>query len=444
MLEYISPTDQNIAQAFFDDVIQRKKYLAIFCGQIVKMQEATSLALDGRWGTGKTFFVKQAKLIMDAFNPFISQDDEELERVKKSIAPLVDTGTFESNPMYTVYYDAWENDDAADPLLSLIYSIAESIQSKAYLSENVSFKGLIEDVLNVTTGRSAGSLLQHLTPEKYIAQEEKQANLKDAIHQFLDDLPNERGNRVNIIIDELDRCSPAYAIKMLERIKHYFTHDRLTFIFALNTHSLEKTVRHYYGNDMEGTRYLDRFFDIRMAIPPVSDEKYLHQLNFGDVAIGTVLARDIIKKLDMSLREALRYSSQYRMACSNSYSDFGITIWKTFYLPIAIAYQLTDMDRFQKFMSGNGTQELLFLYQNETVKKKLIEAFKRRIPANQIIPDEDEWVKKCAEAYYAELLQGDYYASYHKEVEGIVITERCRLYAYESVGLFDFVSITRR
>ena len=49
-----------------------------------------------------------------------------------------------------------------------------------------------------------------------------------------------KGNRLIIMVDELDRCKPSYAVKLLERIKHYFTNDRITFVFSVNTYELEK------------------------------------------------------------------------------------------------------------------------------------------------------------------------------------------------------------
>lgn len=41
-----------------------------------------------------------------------------------------------------------------------------------------------------------------------------------------------------VFIDELDRCKPDYAIRLLERIKHYFGDERITFVLSLNMDEL--------------------------------------------------------------------------------------------------------------------------------------------------------------------------------------------------------------
>lgn len=66
-----------------------------------------------------------------------------------------------------------------------------------------------------------------------------------------------------ILVDELDRCRPTYAISLLERTKHLFEADGVAFIFATDSGQLQHTVRGVYGGDFDGKKYLSRFFDRR-------------------------------------------------------------------------------------------------------------------------------------------------------------------------------------
>ena len=59
----------------------------------------------------------------------------------------------------------------------------------------------------------------------------KQDELRLLVDTFFNDILPERGDRLVIFIDELDRCKPTYAIKLLERIKHYFNQEKITFVF---------------------------------------------------------------------------------------------------------------------------------------------------------------------------------------------------------------------
>jgi hypothetical protein len=64
-----------------------------------------------------------------------------------------------------------------------------------------------------------------------------------------------------VLIDELDRCRPLYAIRMLEAVKHLFDTDGVVFIVATDTEQLAESVRAVYGANFDSTKYLYRFFD---------------------------------------------------------------------------------------------------------------------------------------------------------------------------------------
>jgi len=109
-----------------------------------------------------------------------------------------------------------------------------------------------------------------------------------------------------MIIDELDRCSPSYAVKLLETIKHYFNNDNIVFLISTDVESLSKTVKKFYGNDFDGEGYLDRFFDLRIDIPEFNKEEYVQYLN-GKYEIRRPYR--IPDYFNMSLREINRYVS---------------------------------------------------------------------------------------------------------------------------------------
>lgn len=87
----------------------------------------------------------------------------------------------------------------------------------------------------------------------------KSKSVHSTIAEFLDHLLDERANRLIVIIDELDRCKPDYAVRVLEKIKHYFDNERITFVFAVNVQELQHTISSYYGSHFDSCRYLDRF-----------------------------------------------------------------------------------------------------------------------------------------------------------------------------------------
>ncbi len=72
---------------------------------------------------------------------------------------------------------------------------------------------------------------------------------------------------VVLLIDELDRCRPTFAVAMLERIKHFFSVPGLVFVLALDLEQLKASTRKVYGAEMDATEYLRRFIDLELRLP---------------------------------------------------------------------------------------------------------------------------------------------------------------------------------
>lgn len=64
-----------------------------------------------------------------------------------------------------------------------------------------------------------------------------------------------------ILIDELDRCRPNYAIELLENIKHIFDIEGIYFIVATNSQELSHSINAIYGANFSSETYLKRFFN---------------------------------------------------------------------------------------------------------------------------------------------------------------------------------------
>ena len=55
----LKPTDENVEKTMQEDIFERNKKIISFLKLLYSIQDNTSICLDGDWGTGKTFFVKQ-------------------------------------------------------------------------------------------------------------------------------------------------------------------------------------------------------------------------------------------------------------------------------------------------------------------------------------------------------------------------------------------------
>lgn len=75
--------------------------------------------------------------------------------------------------------------------------------------------------------------------------------------------------KIIIMVDELDRCKPTFAIELLEVIKHLFDVENMVFIFALDIKQLSYSVQSVYGTGIDSTGYLCRFFDYISKLPKI-------------------------------------------------------------------------------------------------------------------------------------------------------------------------------
>ena len=82
------PTEENLIHTLNKDLLKRNKDLVRFYDLILAQEGASSIAIDGIWGSGKTFFVKQSMLLINAKNPMSDMDDEKKASIAVSYTHL--------------------------------------------------------------------------------------------------------------------------------------------------------------------------------------------------------------------------------------------------------------------------------------------------------------------------------------------------------------------
>ena len=276
----LQPTRENLIKTLCNDTLNRNKDLVYFYKILTNQEQSCTIALDGKWGSGKTFFVRQSEIIIDSCNPQSSIEMELRERVLKNLRLSDKRAAFESS-IISVSYDAWVNDNDTEPIFSLIYEITKQISIDFSISENNLFK-LAASILSAISGYNLNGILETLNSVDPFSLFKKQKNIESDIQSFFTELLAERGNRLVVFIDELDRCKPSFAVHLLEQLKHYISDERITFVFSVNLEQLQHTIKHYYGINFDSGRYLDRFFDLRVSIPSVDMEDLYNDLGINN------------------------------------------------------------------------------------------------------------------------------------------------------------------
>ena len=258
----IEEQDHDPKNPWHDDKLDRKE-IADRLTTIVRGQEAPFvISLDGRWGTGKTFLLKRWAQDLQNQDP----------------------------PWQAIYYNAWEDDFANDPLLSVTGQLSEHFKKGALWAKARKLGGLVAPFVQpvasaasiATTGvpvpnirRSKQVPPNHLAD--YLEKRAAKDELKKHLAELAGDVREATGQPLVFIIDELDRCRPTFAIELLERVKHIFDVPNIVFVFGINRAELVKSLERVYGQIDAGT-YLRRFFDMEFVLPDGDPTKFCSHL----------------------------------------------------------------------------------------------------------------------------------------------------------------------
>lgn len=294
------------------DILNRKSFidnLTRVTRQLADNHKGCAFAVDGRWGSGKSY-------ILDAF-------EEEIGLFQDPAA---------AGDRYIVFrYNCWQYDYYDEPAIAIIAAIrdaAEKYQSilpkvgpsvKAML-EVVKDLGvdLISNVIETKFGWSPEQIVELYKNYKEKKGEVKEQVVKshpyDTFFEFKTVLDKTReqlakmasDKPIIILVDELDRCIPEYAIKVLERLHHLFENQpNIVVILAYDQLRLNHAIKNIYGIEADDvSHFMKKFvsFSMQLDTGDISDSfwvRYKDYLDYFDVpdSVGDKLLEELPQKL---------------------------------------------------------------------------------------------------------------------------------------------------
>ena len=271
----------DIDKPFSDDRLERSDIAVALTNLIAEEQEPLVVALNGGWGTGKTFF---------------------LERWVQSVCGGSLAG--KERPC-VISYNAWQDDDLEDPLLALVGQIHHCLH-KRYKKNDPSIKEDAKSKLETTgqaivrgvsvVAKHAGRVVEHylgVDPAElvrdfanyqakrvvdYSAAIQARVDLKERLGDVARAIWEKTGRPLIVVIDDLDRCRPSFAVSLLERVKHLFNVQHIVFVLGIDLVQFARSLRNVYGIDFDADNYLHRFIDFEFKLPPPSYGNYIDML----------------------------------------------------------------------------------------------------------------------------------------------------------------------
>lgn len=136
-------------------------------------------------------------------------------------------------------------------------------------------KNIESNVSSLTTKLTEYALKEHNTIKDSVNK--FKINMKKLLN-YIDKNLKTKELPLFILIDELDRCRPTYAIELLESIKHLFDIEGIIFIIATDTKQLSHSINAIYGNNFASEKYLKRFFDQEYSLIVPDNFEYIDSL----------------------------------------------------------------------------------------------------------------------------------------------------------------------
>lgn len=317
---------------FENDKLGRRGQIESLTRLIRKIEGPCVLAVDGAWGSGKTVFLKMWAQFLRGH--------------RFQVAEL----------------NAWETDFSDDPLMALYAAFEDGLgrsNTKATLKTGVrAISKIASDAIPLLP-----DVAEALTIAKERSEPSAEARLsrfrdaEKAIGEFKRALKAATKGRLPLVIlvDELDRCRPDYAIRFLEATKHIFDVEGIVFILGVNLSELAHSVSALYGTDFDGETYLRRFVDRSIYIPQADRVVFFENLLDQTKSIRRVrhhLETFILGAANLSLRDMEQGIYHLGTVMETIPVEHRTTVPLDELAATLVIVQMADLDTYRHFLRG--------------------------------------------------------------------------------------------
>jgi KAP family P-loop domain len=302
--------NQTADEIWEGDLLGRKAEADLLIAYIESVSQQTNfredaraftIAVDAGYGEGKTYFLKRLAKQLAINHPVAFVDawrddlaDEPLTALaatlKKAMAPYIEKQPAINEKFQTVLEKTGGvakivakglakrglglliTNEAVGAAESIIEGSSEAVKDAV----NDGLKDGSQDIVDAAVvgfDRVSPRQLMEGRIVDFEAGQQAIDELKASLSALVDSLGKaDTYPPIVIIIDELDRCRPTYAVKLLEEVKHLFDISGIVFVFGIHTGQLAHSVNAAYGHSFDGRAYLSRFIhrQYRLASPSLA------------------------------------------------------------------------------------------------------------------------------------------------------------------------------
>lgn len=311
------------------DILNREEFIQTILRTIEyysNNNQNISFSIQGEWGCGKSWI---------------------LDRVFENLYDMQDENI--AGGRYCVFkYNAWKYDYYDEPLVSLLISLKEQFDSENsiffkspkaqenYKATKLMIKEKILDCVDVIQKSRLFDIIDSKTIlpklictgvtikkefEKYKEEIKNEIRnydphydlneLMNSLVSGLNKICNDEKKTIIVIVDELDRCLPEHAIKVLERMHHISQNvDNIQIVYGIDKTQIEKNIVQIFNisevpdKDNRIKKYLSKFVTFGLKVP---ESKYQGEIDkkypqlFAPFDKVNTYPFDIIEKIKLIL-----------------------------------------------------------------------------------------------------------------------------------------------
>lgn len=245
-----------------EDGLGFKTYAEVLASAALGTTGPFTIGIFGEWGTGKTSL---------------------MHMIQESLSTKPD--------VITVWFNAWRFEKEEHPIVPLVATIVRELQLKKHILAKLADEGksLVTALRAVAYGFSSKAKVKlpgfaeieaAFVAKDMIDRSEKLSpdplldrSLYYEAFETLSNIDIADRLRIVVLIDDLDRCFPDLAIKMLESIKLVLSQPGFVFVLGVSRSVIEGYLEHRYEeeyglHDFKGRSYLDKIVQLPFYIPP--------------------------------------------------------------------------------------------------------------------------------------------------------------------------------
>jgi len=285
------------------DGLKMRAYAEVIAGAALGTRGPFTIGVHGKWGEGKTSVLRQARSL-------IGSAGEEGE-----------------SAAITVWFNAWQYDHEPYPLVPLALAIAEAVDREVPDDEKygkagrwITLREIGAALRAVAAGLTIKTPVLDLSGKEVLAEWDRSsaaevgASLGSSVYQRafallqhastigLDQDDESRRPPIVVFIDDLDRCTPERALRLLQSVRLVLSQPGFLYVLALDRDPVVHHLACEYEklkmpNPEECARnYLDKMIQLPLWIPP-------HAARFPEF-IDKLLGREELSH-HVAVREAL-------------------------------------------------------------------------------------------------------------------------------------------